>query len=88
MKATSHLQVVLSLGMSGAVSFVPLVPLWHGQGKPLPYHLYLTTWNGVLLEKFIVPQLVKKFPAYVNQKFHHHVHKSMPLPVQRQINSV
>jgi len=87
MKATSHLQVVLSLGMSGTVSFVPVVPLWHGQGKPLPYLLYLTTWNGVLLEKLIVPQLVKK-PAYVNQKFHHHVHKSLPHPVQRQISSV
>jgi hypothetical protein len=36
---------------------------WTGT-LPLWYLLYLTTWNGVLLEQLIVPQLVKKFPAY------------------------
>jgi hypothetical protein len=54
---------------------------------PLLYLLYLATWNGVLLEKLMVPQLVKKFPAYLNLKVHHHAHKILPL-VLRQINSV
>jgi len=87
MKATSHLHLVQGLGISGIVSSVPVMPLCHGQGIPLLYLLLLTTWNGVLLKKLIVPQSVNKFPAYVNLKFHHHVHKNMPL-VQRQISSV
>jgi hypothetical protein len=57
MKATSPLQVVLRLGISGTMSFVPVMPLWHGHGIPLLYLLYLTTWNGVFHEKLIVPSV-------------------------------
>ena len=58
MKATSRLHVVQRIGMSGTISFVPVMPFWHGQGKPLLYLLYLTAWNGVLLERLIVPQSI------------------------------
>jgi hypothetical protein len=55
--------------------------------KTLPVYL-LTPWWRILFEKLFVTQLVKKYPAFLqNPKVHHHVHKSPPLdPILSQMN--
>jgi hypothetical protein len=51
---------------------------------------HLTPQTRVFLERLIVTQLVKKFPALLwNLNFHYRVHKSPPLvPVLIQMNRV
>jgi hypothetical protein len=49
-----------------------------------------TPWCRILFEKLIVTQLVKKYPAFLqNPKFHRRAHKSPPPdPILSQPNSV
>jgi len=58
--------------------------------KQLRITIYITPWNTVLLEKLIVPQLVKNFPAfYGTRKFIIFVTNSLPvIPILSQLNQV